>query len=439
MNSLWAPSVRYAVLAGFFLTSALAGCRCGASGKKDALSGGTSGRLHPADFGQGLPHSGQWRNGFALADLNGDGQLDLVHGPPRKSAPLLPVILLGDGKGTFHPWTEARFPPLPFDYGDIAVADLNSDGHPDLALGMHLRGLAALTGDGHGGFTPWNEGLPLTGAAGAPGVPPFSSRAIALADWNGDQALDLIALSDGPGTPGAAASAGLRIYVNSAGKWQPLASPSSGDQLFGDSLAVGDVNADGHADVLHASNVMGSTDVLKLGNPTGWSSAPLPGLEANALIRGVTLADFDHDGRADPVVAFTSRVDGAWQTGIDLFLSRPDGFEKHRILVEPGRRESYALTASDFDHDGALDLAASRTDGSVQLFVGDKAGRLVKDAELTAPAWRSGCAGYHLQAADLNGDGRPELVASFAGESDALAASAECSNGGGLQAWTFTP
>src|SRR5262249_16205614 len=41
-------------------------------------------RLRFVDFGKGLPASGQWREGFALADMNGDGHLDVVHAPPRK-------------------------------------------------------------------------------------------------------------------------------------------------------------------------------------------------------------------------------------------------------------------------------------------------------------------------------------------------------------------
>jgi len=56
-----------------------------------------------------------------VADMNGDGHLDIVHGPARKqSGP--PVIFLGDGQGSWTQWKEARFPSLAYDYGDVEVA-----------------------------------------------------------------------------------------------------------------------------------------------------------------------------------------------------------------------------------------------------------------------------------------------------------------------------
>jgi FG-GAP-like repeat len=103
-------------------------------------------------FGEGLPTSGEWREGFRIADLNGDGHPDIVHGPPRKQ-PGPPVIFLGDGKGSWTRWKDANFPSLSYDYGDIEVADFNRDGHMDLAVAVRYRGILVLLGDGHGGFS----------------------------------------------------------------------------------------------------------------------------------------------------------------------------------------------------------------------------------------------------------------------------------------------
>src|SRR5256885_7736606 len=85
-------------------------------------------RVKFVPFSAGLPTAGQWRNGFDIADMNEDGHPDIVHSPARKS-PGAPVIFLGDGKGNWRRWSEARFAPLPYDYGDAAVGDFNGDGH----------------------------------------------------------------------------------------------------------------------------------------------------------------------------------------------------------------------------------------------------------------------------------------------------------------------
>ena len=72
-----------------------------------------------------------------------------------------PNIFLGDGRGHWRRWSEARYPDLPYDYGDAAVADFNGDGHMDVAFGIHLRGMLALVGDGGGGFEPWSSGIAI--------------------------------------------------------------------------------------------------------------------------------------------------------------------------------------------------------------------------------------------------------------------------------------
>lgn len=65
-------------------------------------------------FDRGLPRSGQWRDGFAVADINDDGHMDIVFGPARKSFGG-PAIFLGDSKGNWSRWSAATFPPLAYD------------------------------------------------------------------------------------------------------------------------------------------------------------------------------------------------------------------------------------------------------------------------------------------------------------------------------------
>ena len=81
---------------------------------------------------QNLPTEGRWQMGFAAADMNEDGNVDLVFPPRRKGYPVKPIIYLGDGKGGFKLWAQQKWPDnVSWDYGDVEVADFDGDGHQD--------------------------------------------------------------------------------------------------------------------------------------------------------------------------------------------------------------------------------------------------------------------------------------------------------------------
>jgi len=389
----------------------------------------TVSRLRLVPFDAGLPRRGQWRNGFDIGDMNGDGQLDIVHGAARKGS-TLPVIFLGDGKGTWRIWQEARFPnDILYDYGDTAAADFNGDGHMDVALSMHVLGLRALVGDGKGAFKLWSEGLDYRRPKAGDAPPGFSSRAIKAVDWDGDKRPDVLALGEGmhlntsneKAEVAANASFGPAVYLNSGrGTWVRKDQGTDSGQIFGDSLATGDFDGDGRLDFVTAASFVGRQDIVHLGRGDSWETAKLE-LRPRGYVTAVAAADFDGDGRDDAAVAYVNSELGVLRSGIDLFLARPgkDGlsWERRGLTAVDGRLGFYALDAGDLDGDKSADLVALTGDGQVNIFLAESQGSFAR-AELPAGAVASepGCRGYDVHVVDIDRDGRGEIVADFAGE-----------------------
>ncbi|HSG39339.1 MAG TPA: VCBS repeat-containing protein, partial [Thermoanaerobaculia bacterium] len=327
-------------------------------------------RLTFSPFSKGLPTSGQWRNGFEIADMNGDKHPDIVHGPARKSLGP-PSIFLGDGKGSWRRWQEAKYPRLPFDYGDAAAADFNGDGHLDLALGMHLRGLVALLGDGKGNFTDWGKGLDLQ-VPGRDGndASGFSSRTIATTDWNGDGRMDIVAMGEGPrlnvtgrggAKPAGSGSYGIAVYLNQGdGSWVRKDQGTSGREIFGEALALADFNGDRRKDIATGSSVMGRRTLVNFGREDGaWNVTEVEQVRPQSYIRAVTTADFNGDGADDLAIGYLSFELATWRSGIDILYGGAGGaFTRRALAVQEGRLEFSALSSGDLDGDGKLDLAA---------------------------------------------------------------------------------
>jgi hypothetical protein len=172
----------------------------------------------------------------AVADLDGDGQLDLVVTNLGVGVGGMPSVSvgLGNGDGTFKP---ARL-SSPATAGQIlrgvALGDLNGDGKPDVVVGVGSA-IAVLLNDGSGGLKP----AQTYAVANA-------TFDIALADFDGDGHIDVAAFAGGDGKLGILLGAADGTLGSAT--LLTIGPIQSGGLPFPGRLAVADFNGDGQPD-----------------------------------------------------------------------------------------------------------------------------------------------------------------------------------------------
>lgn len=371
----------------------------------------------------GLPTRGQWRDGFAVADVNGDGALDVVSGPPRKGVSR-PVIFLNDGKAKFDLASTIHFPPLPYDYGDVAVGDLNHDGRPDIALASHIRGLVALIEETPQFYAPWGTGLKYRNPGEFPDERAWSSKALALVDWDGDGSLDIASLSDGPTRLAGPPMLGFTLYLNHRGDWDSASSTDKVvDLSFGSSLTVGDFNGDGHVDAFTSTAVMEFRNLLRLGDGRGWRSVDSGIGVEKAFVTAV--ATLHGKGKDDVVVGYRTPLDaGGWCLRLSRLTWRRGKLVETVLLNE---RSDDDIAEIAMTPEG---IAVIRQSGSAEVMQLNGSQR----QSLPLPRYLEGCNGFDIASADLDADGQAELVASYATDVtiDSLG---RCPGAGGFAVW----
>jgi hypothetical protein len=352
------------------------------------------------DWSDGLPSTGQWRQGIAFYDINGDGHLDIAAPPPRmaKKGEDTPVIWYGDGKGK---WSMSR-PDVPSDigfyYGGITMADFDCDGIADMALAMHGMGVKVLKGKGDEKYVDFSEGF-TSGKE-------FSSRAIVSADFNNDGRPEIAAVSEGKFAEGFPMPSGVVLCLREDKAWKchHVGEKKEVVGLFADQLTTGDVNGDGNKDIAVASLEHLRNLIVWIGDGKGGFTAFNKGLPQERHYLSVGLADINRDGKDDLVAGVSGFGDKAFK-GLKAFLSGPDTFKEISEGL-PTNEVFVAVSACDLDGDGSAEIVAGAE--GVKIF-SYKEGRWRKMSVSGLP--EKGLKKIrNIYLIDVNKDGRKDIV-----------------------------
>lgn len=381
-----------------------------------------------------LPTRGQWRDEFDLADMDGDGHLDILFGPARKGQPQ-PNLFLGDGRGDFRYWREAHWPPQPYDYGAIKAADFNRDGKQDVVLAAHLRGVVPMLAEGRGHFAPAGTDLMLAKPGSEVGQGHVTARAVVTADFDRDGAMDFAIANEGPALfSSQPASQPFVAYLNRNRAWQRV-DAAPGSRGFSSSIVAGDLDGDGWTDLVTGRVDPGATGMIQFGDGRSFRAAEVAGLPVRASVPAVAVIEQKPQAARVLLSVRVPTDDAGFCSGLGVYNASASSLDW--LTTEAGTDVVVAITPADLDLDGDLDLLVLHERGRLRLFENER-GHYRAVAETATPTAYAHCDAYDVRVGNLDErDASPEILVAYAGD-DPRSDGSVCGSGGGLAMWRLS-
>lgn len=317
-----------------------------------------------------LPGAAGKTQAIAVGDVDLNGHLDIVAVNENSNHQLL----LGDGGGGF---TATDLPSGPFvtssrEHAGVGLADLDNDGHPDIAIAAPSwyggPGTRLLYNQGNGTF---EAGVRVYAA---------DTNSLALGDLDGDGLIDIIV---------ANSQSGNVILHNLGGRTFVTVTLPGSSSFSTLGVQLGDVNNDGALDIVFSNNNAANQVLINGGSGDFHSINVLPGGTSNWP--GIALGDFNTDGLLDLYIGNDQLL---VNTGSASYISSD--------LPATG---SYSLALADMNNDGALDATFTDYSYEAKLLVNDGSGSFTM---VSLPT--SGGNARTTAMADLNGDGFKDVL-----------------------------
>jgi hypothetical protein len=281
----------------------------------------------------------------------------------------------------------------------------------------------------------FGQSSPLPGIS-APGVPPIlastpansrtaplsfvpavaygsggiGAMSVTVADVNGDGTPDLV-VANWCVLGNVCVSGSVSVLLGKGdGTFRTPITYSSGGSNS-DSVAVADVNGDGKPDIM-VVNVNSGTVAVLLGNGNGTFQPAVTYSSGGSAPISVAVADINNDGKPDLLVAIDNN--GVYSS-VGVLLGNGDGTFQKAVTYSSGGYSAYSVAAADVNGDGKPDVVVTNLyvavsgngdRGSVGVLLGNGDGTL-------QPVVTYGSGAYQADSvvvADINNDGKPDLL-----------------------------
>jgi hypothetical protein len=345
--------------------------------------------------------TGEYSNYLDIGDIDNDGDLDIVWANGGNYNTLGPAqlerIFINNGSGVFTDESVARGAASGNARG-VELGDLDNDGDLDIVYAQDFnKQPIVMINDGTGHFTNQSAArLPAT---------MYSSARIALGDIDNDGDLDMYICNSG--TSNRFGSGQNRIYVNDGtGVFTDETATRHPVAVLNEAMDAifGDIDGDFDLDVRAASTANNNSRLYR-NNGSGVFTT-VAGVPADANAYSYDFGDIDGDGNLDLLGA---NANGSGNNS--EFLLRNDGTGAYTNVssnISPNpTTDDNDTKFVDYDNDGDMDFIVGSLGTTERVYNNNGSGVFTQVAGLITAVSDST---LDIKVADLNGDGRPDVV-----------------------------